>query len=218
MDQFLINVSSFPVSVYSVGVIVVIGYWMIALVGLFDIEFMSAEVEFEIDTEVSQIGSIAGMLTTLGLSGVPITIVISLLILNGWIICYFISKLVPDFFEALYWIEIALNFGVVIVSFMLSILATAPMVKPLRKMFNKINNEPISRSAIGSTCRVRSTRLDEQFGEVECVHQGASLILKARSYSGACFTTGDSVILVEHNKESNYFLVVSEEKFNKELE
>jgi len=217
MDAFLANISSFPVSVYTIGLVVIVGYWLIALVGLFDLDFISAEVDIDFDTDVGELGTLAGLLTTLGLSGVPITIVISLLVMNGWFICYVISKFFPHFPDLFSWIEFLIDLGIVIVSFMLSILVTSPMVRPLKKIFNKINNDPISRSVIGRTCRIRSSRVDHEFGEAECIHQGASLILKVRSYSDSQFETGEQVVLVEHQKKDNTFLVISEKEFNKNL-
>lgn len=217
MDQILINISHFPVSVFTIFLGIVIGYWLIALFGLFDLDFINAEVDLELDADMGQVGTIAGLLTTLGLSGVPITIVITLLALTGWFIAYFIAKLVPVFPEFFSWVELSLNIGVIIVSFMFSILVTAQIVRPLRKIFRKMNNEPICRSIIGRTCRVRSTRVDQTFGEVECIYQGASLILKVRSYADNYFVTGDQVVAVEHVAEDDSFLVVSVEKFNKEM-
>jgi len=218
MEQFLINISSFPVSVYTVGLGVVTGYWLIAVVGLVDFDIFSADVDLELDTDVGQIGTIAGLLTTLGLSGVPITIVLSLLMLNGWFICYFVSKLVPSFPDMFSLVEILLDLSTIVVSFMISIFVTAVMIKPLKPLFKKINNEPISRSIIGRTCRVRSSRVDQNFGEVECIYQGASLILKVRSYDDELFNTGDMVVLTEHQPSDESFLVVSEQKFKKEIE
>ncbi len=215
MDAFLVNISSFPVSVYTVGLGVVVGYWLISLIGLFDLDAFSADAE--IDADVSELGGVAGLLTSLGLSGVPITIVISLLMLNGWFACYFISKAVPNFSELFWLLEIVLDLGVIVVSFMVSIFVTAIMIRPLKGMFKKINQEPISRSVIGRTCRVRSSRVDPNFGEAECIFQGASLILKVRSYPNVSFNTDEKIVLVEHIAQDDVFLVVSEKKFSEEL-
>jgi len=218
MEQILINISSFPVSVYTIGLGIVIGYWLIAMIGLVDLDMLSPEVDLELDADVGQLGNIAGVLTTLGLSGVPITIVVTLLIFIGWCICYFLSKLIPSFPEVFSLVEIALDLGVIIVSMMVSIVVTSVLIRPLKPIFKKINDEPMSRAVIGRTCRVRSSRVDEKFGEVECIFQGASLILKVRSYNKEIFKTGDKVVLVEHQLKDDSFLVISEDQFNKELE
>jgi len=218
MDAFLANISSFPVSVYTVALGIVIGYWLIAVVGLADLDIFSADVDLELDTDVSHMGNVAGVLTTLGLSGVPVTIVITFLVFFSWCICYFLSKFVPNFPELFSWVEIILDLVTILVSFVLSIFVTAISIRPLKPLFKKINVEPISRSVIGRTCRVRSSRVDATFGEVECIHQGASLLLSVKSFGEELFKTGDKVVLVEHQPEGNYYLVVSEEQFKKNLE
>jgi hypothetical protein len=214
MDEFLVNISSFPVVIYTVALGVVIGYWLLSLVGLFNLDALNADVE--IDTEISDLGAVAGLLTSLGLAGVPITIVISLLFLNGWFVCYFLSKFVPIFPDMLSIVEVIIDIMIIIISFAISIFVSAIMVRPLKRLFKQIHIEPISRSAIGRTCRVRTTRVDESFGEVDCTLQGASLILKVRSFPDISFVKGDFVVLIEHQQETDTFLVVSEESFKKE--
>jgi len=91
------------------------------------------------------------------------------------------------------------------------------MIKPLKVFFRKLNQEPISRSLIGSKCRVRSSRADNSFGEAECLHEGASLIIKIRAFNDTKFITGDTVVAIEHNKENDTFNVISESDFNKQM-
>jgi len=217
MDEFLVNISSFPTAIYTTALVVVVGFWLLSFTGTFDLDAFDIEVDIDVDGDVGDIGGVAGLLTTLGLTGVPITIVISLLILNAWIICYFTSLLVPELPQFVSLVQIAINIGIVVASFMASIPLTAVMIKPLKGMFKRINQAPISKSLIGATCRIRSSRVDYDFGEAECQHEGASLIVKVRSTGEQAFTTGDSVVLIEHNREKDFFKVVGEEEFKQQL-
>ncbi len=218
MDAFLINISSFPTAIYTTGLVVVAGYWLIALVGLFDIDLFAVEVDVDIDvdSDVGNVGTIAGLLTTLGLNGVPITVVISLLILNSWFICYFLVLFVPGFPEFISIIQMLIHLAIAVISFMLSIPVTAFMIRPLRGIFRRLNQEPIRRSLIGATCRVRSSRVDHSFGEAECIHYGASIIIKIRSVGDRKFSTGESVSIIEHNKDEDNFIVVSQKEFEEQ--
>ncbi len=222
MDEFLVNISSFPTIIYTTSLVVVVGYWLLALTGTFDLDAfdVGVDIDFEVDVDgdVSDIGRVAGLLTTLGLTGVPITIVISLLLLNAWIICYFVSLLVPSMPEFISIVQATINIGIAIASFMVSILTTAMMIKPLKGLFKTINQAPKSKSLLGSTCRIRSSRADHDFGEAECQHEGASLIVKVRTTGNQTFTTGDSVVLIKHNIENDFFNVVSEEEFKQQLD
>ena len=220
MDEFLVNISSFPTVVYTTSLVVVVGFWLLAFVGTFDLDVLEVgvDIDFEVDGDVSDIGGVAGLLTTLGLTGVPITIVISLLLLNAWIICYFVSLLMPALPELISLIQVAINIGIIISSFMVSILLTATMIKPLKGLFRNINQAPKSKSLLGSTCRIRSSRVDHDFGEAECLHEGASLIVKVRATGDQVFSTGDLVVLIEHDNKNEFFNIVSENEFKKQLD
>lgn len=222
MDEFLVNISSFPTVIYTTLLVVVVGYWLLALTGTFDLDAfdVGVDIDFEVDVDgdVSEIGRVAGLLTTLGLTGVPITIVISLLFLNAWIICYFASLLMPTLPQIIVLIQLLISIGIAIASFMVSILTTAIMIKPLKGLFRKINQAPKSKSLLGSTCRIRSSRADHDFGEAECFHEGASLIVKVRTAGDLTFSTGDSVVLIQHNNENDFFNIVSEEEFKQQLD
>ncbi|WP_444996156.1 hypothetical protein [Aliikangiella sp. IMCC44359] len=225
METFLINISSFPTIIYSIALVVAIGYWLLVLLGLFDFDLIDIDadteidvgVDIDVDTDINQAGTVAGFLTTLGLTGVPITVVISLLLLNGWFICYFISELIPQFPNIIKLLQVLIQVGVVIISFMLALPVTAAIIKPLRPLFRKINQEPISTSLIGRTCRIRSSRVDTEFGEAECLHHGASLIIKVRTLGDTKLITGDLAIPIEYSAENGTYFVVPEKEFKNQI-
>jgi len=218
MDGFLVNISSFPTAIYTTSLVVVVGYWLLAFFGTLDFDAFDADLDLDVDGGVGDLGGVAGLLSTLGLTGVPITIVVSLLLLNAWIICYFLSLVTPSLPQFASLVQIAIQIAVAIGSFMVSILLTATMIKPLRGLFQKVHQVPKSISLLGSTCRVRSSRVDAEFGEAECQNEGASLIIKVRTTGDETFTTGDRVVVIEHNTEHDFFYVVSEVAFKKQLD
>ncbi|MDQ6991922.1 MAG: hypothetical protein Q9M31_00470 [Mariprofundus sp.] len=217
MDDFLVNISSFPTVIYTTSLVVVIGYWLLAITGTFDLDSFDVGVDIDVDTDVNSLGGMAGLLTTLGLTGVPITIVISLLLLNAWISCYFLSLFVPTFPQFILFIQITIHIVIAIVSFIVSILCTATMLRPLRGLFRKVHQLPKSVSLLGATCRIRSSRVDDLFGEAECQYEGASLIIKVRTTGNDTFSAGDRVVLIEHDEGNDFFKVISEEAFKKHL-
>ena len=60
---------------------------------------------------------------------------------------------------------------------------------------------------------VRTSRVDNDFGEAVLEDGGAGLILKVRSTGDATFVKGDRVVLLEHLKNENVYRVVSEAEF-----
>jgi len=217
MDAFLINITSFPTAIYTTALVIVVGYWFIAIVGNLDFDAFDVGVDLDIDNDGSEVGRIAGLLATLGLTGVPITVVITLLVLNAWFICYFASYILPEFPDLVSSIQTLIEVGIAIGSFMVSIVLTNIMIRPLKGMFKKLNQEPISKSLLGSTCRIRSSRADSSFGEAECIHEGASLIIKVRTQGEEKYATGDMVVAIEHKKENDTFTIVSEKEFNQQM-
>jgi len=219
MDAFLLNITSFPTAIFTTGLVVVAGYWLIALIGLFDLDLFSvdADVDIDVDVETGDIGIVAGILTTLGLNGVPITLVISFLILNGWFICYFSVLFVPEFPALVSILQLIINITLLILSFAISIPVTSMMIRPLRGIFRRLHQEPLRRSLIGSSCRVRSSRVDNSFGEAECIHYGASIIIKIRSIGEKIFATDELVCILEHQENDDTFVVVSHKEFEEQM-
>lgn len=220
MDAFLVNITSFPTAIYTTLLVVVVGYWFIAFVGNFDFDAfdVGVDLDLDIDGEGNEVGRVAGLLSTLGLTGVPITVVITFLVLNAWIVCYFVSFITPQFPDLISFIQTLIEIGIVLGSFLISIMITNIMIRPLKGMFKKLNQEPISKSLLGAQCRIRSSRADSTFGEAECLHEGASLIIKVRTQNENVFATGDTAVVIEHDKSNNTFIVVSEKVFNQNLD
>jgi|UPI00038152F0 sensor histidine kinase YesM len=217
MDSFLVNISSFPTAIYTTSLVVVVGYWLFALFGALDFDAFDADIDIDVDSGVSDLSGVAGFMATLGLTGVPITIVISLLLLNAWLVCYFLALFTPALPQFASWILFIVHMGVVIVSFLVSILLTAIMIRPLRGLFRKVHQVPKSISLLGASCRIRSSRVDGEFGEAECQNEGASLIIKVRTSNGEVFATGDRAVVIEHNQQDDFFYVVSEEAFRQRM-
>ena len=217
MDAFLTSISVFPMSIFTVALGIVLGYWMLAIFGLFGLEAFDLDVEASSDGDMNDVGGAVGLLYSLGLSGVPITIVISIIVFNAWTLCYIATSFLLDFPDFASLVQVLFQIGIAVMSFMLAVPITAFMIRPLRTLFRKLNHQPDYKTLIGTTCRVRSSRVDGGFGEVECLHDGASLILKVRSSGNATFDTGENVVLIEHQTDDNFYYVVSEHEFSKEM-
>ncbi|MET1256133.1 hypothetical protein [Aliikangiella maris] len=211
MDAFLINITSFPTAIYTTALIAVIGFWFLVMFGLFDIDALEIDIDLEVD--VSQVGGVAGLLTTLGLTGVPVTFVLTMLVLNAWFICYFATLYIPELTGILGLIEIIVKVIIGILSFLLSLPVTAILIRPLRRMFRRVYQNATT-SLIGKHCRIRSSRVDDKFGEAECSINGASLIIKVRSDSHTTFSQGETAVIVEHEPLKNTYQIVSQKEFN----
>lgn len=217
MEPFYQNVSSFPTAVYTLLLIVCLLYWAVAVLGLVDLDIldidgMDAEgVNLEDPTGVQH--GIAGLLLKLGLNGVPLTIVITIVSLVGWVLCYvvmhFVSVLTPDWT----WLRWLTGVPIFLGTLLVSALVTAQVIKPIRSFLIKADQD-LNTPIIGQTAVVRSSKVDDQFGEILLDDGGAGLLLKARANSGESFQRGDVVVIYEHLRHINAYRVMSEKEFS----
>ena len=215
MDPFYQNISSFPTSVFTFVLAVCVLYWLIAVLGLVDIDVLDIEgldVDFDTGSEVSAPNALAGVMLKFGLNGVPVTIILSFLSLFGWLLSYYsvhyLSPLIPQ--GLLYYV-----FGLLVLigAFWIAVLLTAIIIKLLRPFFKKVEQQTIKR-VLGQTAVVRSSKVTDSFGEAFLSDGGAGLILKVRSSDDQTFAKGDKVVLLEYQETNNSYRVISEQEFN----
>ncbi|MCX4028009.1 DUF1449 family protein [Endozoicomonas sp. SM1973] len=203
METFLNTIISFPTAIYTTLLGIVICYWLFALIGMMDIDILDTDAEIEADGDVEGLSGISGLMVTLGLTGVPITIIVSFLVLWGWLITYFTSlfliQLLP--FNWLKWI---VGTGIIVVSCGLSIILTARCIRPIKPFF-KSNYEKIT--LVGRECTVSTSKVTEKFGQAICDLGSTELILNIRHKEPNTIKKGDKVTILEHNQDENTYLV-----------
>lgn len=218
MNDFLLTIFNFPTVVFTVVLGIAILYWICAAFGLFEVDALDVDLT-HLDGHMSlnshsdhSFGeSFAGLLMRLGLNGVPVTIVVSLIAVVGWLISYYASY----FFLALFghgWLRFVVGLPIILISLYVAVLITAQIIKPLRKLFAK-TEQNIQKKVLGQTATVRSSRVDNSFGEASLDDGGAGLILKVRTTGEQVFVRGDKVVLLEYIANTNVYRVVSEDEF-----
>ena len=215
MDPFYLNVSSFPTAVFTFFLILSLLFWMVAVLGLIDIDaFDIPGTDIDIgDGEASTPDAVAGIILKLGLNGVPLSIVVSLISLIGWFISYYTVYFFPFLFSGGGLTRFLVGLPVLLGALYLSVLATAFIIRPLRPLFKKMQQHT-EKIVLGQSAVVRTSRVDNGFGEAVFDDGGAGLILKVRSTGEAIFAKGDRVVLIEYMKDTNTYRVVSEEEFS----
>ena len=63
----------------------------------------------------------------------------------------------------------------------------------------------------------RTTKVNEQFGEAECINQGASLILKVRAHEKFQLKNGDLARIIEVDQKSSIYQVIPEKEFGENI-
>ena len=213
MDPFYENVTSFPTVIFTIVLGVSLLFWLIAILGLVDMDFL------DVDADVGDVGDadigvegLGGILMKFGLNGVPLTIVISIMALIGWVISYvavaLINPLVPGRV-----LEFVVGIPIFLATIYFSAIITAVLIKPLRTLFKKME-APSIKNVLGRIAVVRSSRVDNGFGEAIVEDGGAGLLLRVRTRGEEKFAKGDKVVLLEHDETTGIYYVISETEFN----
>ena len=212
MDPFYQNISSFPTVFFTFFLIVMILYWVVAVIGLVDVDILDIDVDgLDANDSIGNENAIAGLLLKFGLHGVPVTIVVSLLALIGWLISYYLVHFLISWLPTGFMRYIA-GLPILLVSLYVATLITAQIIKPVRNLFKKADQEPVIH-IIGQVAVVRSSRADNNFGEAMMADGGAGLILKIRTTGDQVFNKGDRVVIFEHLVPENAYRVISEQEF-----
>lgn len=210
MSLFLQNCLTFPAIIFSGLFIIMMFYWVCAAFGLLDIDL------FSVDTSVDGGGfdatGFAGWLTKLGLAGIPVTIILTLFTLFGWLLSYFSVHWFIRFIDITL-LRYLVGFVVLLVVSFISIHLTAWCLKPLREKLAKSSPQKSVHKLMGKLATVRSGEVTEHKGEAILEDGGAGLILQVRAAATENLKRGDRVVIISYDAASHSYLVVTEEEF-----
>ena len=171
---------------------------------------LDGDVETNADGEARNIGTLASWLISLGLTGVPFSVVVSLLTLFSWVICCFATlwllPLVPT--EIL---RFAAGTAICIASFALSTPITAACVRPLRKLF-VVHRAITNADLVGRECIVFTGSVDEKFGRAEIPTHGSSYHISVVAKTPNNLKRGDTAIVVSYDEDKQLYLIAEKEK------
>ncbi|WAZ83937.1 DUF1449 family protein [Providencia stuartii] len=180
------------------------------LFGLLDIDL------FNVDTSVDGGGfdatGFAGWLTKLGLAGIPVTIILTLFTLFGWLLSYFSVHWFIRFIDITL-LRYLVGFTVFFVISFISIHLTALCLKPLREKLAKSNTPKTAQRLMGKLATVRSGEVTEHKGEAILEDGGAGLILQIRAAATENIKRGDRVVIISYDPVSHSYNVVTEDEF-----
>jgi len=211
------TLSSYPTSIYTVLIGVLVIFWLFAIIGALDIDIISfdADLDMDIDGDIEMPGFV-GLLHTLGYTGVPFTIVLTVLIFLAWIFTYLVSAyLIPVIPTALF--KFLVGTATLIGSFLVAVPLTSKIVSPLRKLALE-NSAKSNKDYLGGMCKVTSLSVDETFGQGKIKTTGTSLVVRIRAAIPNDIKKGDIVRPISYDETENVYHVVTNEEFESNLE
>lgn len=211
MTEFLNTALTFPTLVYSVLLAFCTIYWLLAATGIVDLDAVDGWLATDGDSV--EPSAIAGMLAKLGLSGVPMMLVLTVLSFFGWLATYFVQLFLLQYApDGLRWIAGA---GVLVVALLPGAFATSLLLRPLAAVIARLR-PPTPPSVLGRAGTVISPHADATGGRAQFDDGGAGLILQVRTLPDQRFARGDRVVLIEHLESDNTYRVISETAFHQQ--
>lgn len=209
MTEFLQTALTFPTLLYSILLAFCAIYWLLAATGLLDLEALDGLLGDDGDSHSAS--ESAGLLARLGLGGVPVMIVLTVLSFFGWMITYFVHLLVLQHLPAP--LRLLCGIATLVGALVPGVFVTSLLLRPVRKLMVKLR-PPAAPSILGRVGTVISPEVDGTQGRAEFADGGAGLILQVRVAPPGRFVRGDRVVLLEHDAAANTYLVISESRFN----
>lgn len=208
MNEFLVTALSFPTVVFSVLLTVCTVYWLLAATGLVDVDALDGLLG--VDGDATDASGAAAVLAKLGLAGVPVMLLLTVLAFVGWLSAYFVHLLLlahlPDGLRLL--AGVAVDIAVLVPG----VFVTALLLRPVSRWLHKLR--PADAAPIlGRTAIVRTAQVTGDYGTATVDDGGAGLILQVRHDGAGQFTRGDRVVLIEYLESQHAYRVMSEQQF-----
>ncbi|PKO28374.1 MAG: ubiquinone biosynthesis protein [Betaproteobacteria bacterium HGW-Betaproteobacteria-9] len=208
MDRLIDAAIGYPTAIFTALLLVVLVYWLLALVGWVDFESSGIDVELQADGDPGEISTLAGYVVAMGLSGVPFSIVLSVLVLVSWTLSCLAGEWLMPLVPTLP-LHIAVGTGVLLLSVALAIFVTALMVRPLRGLF--VTHQAMGNaSLVGQTCTVMSQRVDQRSGHAEVAQRGAGIQIRVWTPDDNRLTKGDAAVILAYDETANGYRIEPE--------
>ena len=193
MTDFFHVVLGFPTALFTFLLVVVVGYWIVVLVGLLDNDALESD-------------GFDGFLAGLGLGGVPVTVAVSLLVAFAWFVSLAGAALVSGWLLLLLVLVVAVGAGW---------LLTRLALVPLRRLFPETGSGPSRNGFVGRPCVIRTGSVSATFGQAEVTAEdGSSAIVQVRQTGTDTFTAGSVAVIYEYDPDGEFFWVVPTPKLS----
>jgi hypothetical protein len=207
MEQLLEVASQFPTVIYSTVLGVVVVYWLIGMLGLVDLGLAGdADLELDVDSDVDvSVGGLTGFMLTFGLTGVPFTLVISIVTLICWLISFYLQFYILNWLPD-GWLYYLMGSIASFIIFLISLPLTAIVIRPLKGMFKSVETT-LSDHLVGNSATIVTGTVSETFGQARLFKNGAEMLLDVRCDPEHTLKKGDKVLLIEYLTEKYAYIV-----------
>lgn len=203
MAEFLAAVLGFPTVLFTFSLVVVVAYWVLVLVGGMGLDALDGDVP---DGGGPSDSGFAGFLGGIGLGGVPVTVVVSLMIAVAWFLSLSGTALTSGFGLSTPWIA-AISLGVLAAALVGAWLVTSFVVMGLRKALPDARESSI-RDFVGRVCVIRTGSVTSDFGQAEITSDdGSASVIQVRQYGDDPLVSGSTALVYSYDDDGDFFWV-----------
>jgi hypothetical protein len=207
LGSFVDAATAFPTAIFSVALLAVLAYWLLALLGVVDADHAHA-VHADGSAELADLSGLAGVAAALGLQGVPVSVAATLVVLFTWTLSclggmWLLPLLPPG--------GLALAGGAILAlaSLSVALAAAGRAVRPLRPLF--VTHTAIHNvNLVGQTCKVLTRTVDEKLGRAEVAQRGANLNIRVWAPSPNTLTRGATARIVAYEDAKARYRIEAE--------
>ncbi|MFI0975811.1 hypothetical protein ACH4SP_02140 [Streptomyces sp. NPDC021093] len=190
MGEFLDAAAGFPTLLLSAALVVVVGFWLLVLIGGADHDAFDGDVNTDV----------------LGFGGVPVSVSASLFVALAWFLSLSGSVLAaragvsgPG--------RAVVGTAVLVASVLVARSLTRILVRPLAKLFPD-EPGPSRHDFVGLTCTIRTGRVDSRFGQAEvAARDGSTSVVQVRQYGTEALALGSTGLLYAYDEDGEFFWV-----------
>lgn len=212
--QEFLHISFSPVNtVLSVLLILAVIYWLFTIITGLDIDIgIDADFDTDVDAPDGQIhvtessSDFIQFLKFLNLDIVPISYFLTIALFFTWLGSFYVEV----YFSPELWIAVITVFPM----FLLGILFTKLLLKPLNPFFREINHKgEKSYDFLGREGRMKSTIHGDKTGILEVFIGSDPMTLMVKSKDGEKIEHGTKVIIVDEDPQRKFYYVATEIRF-----
>lgn len=212
----------FPTVVFTIGLGIALFYWLFVLLGALDIDLLGGG---DVSGAAKGIGDLmgagkggaemvklgggdgdadgGGLMKLMGLSSVPITISLSVVLLAGWAGSLLVMHYGAESLAGLgRWLPLVVLPSVLIVA----LIVTSFAVRPLGKVF-EVTEGKFNRDYIGHSCTLTTGRVDASFGQATIEDGGTVLVIAVRCDQDNKLVRGDRVLVIDFDSAREAYVV-----------
>jgi hypothetical protein len=148
-----------------------------------------------------------GLLDRLGLSGVPLMVVLSAVVAIAWFVSLVGTSLLNGAGVST-GVRVVVGLAVLLTAVVCSLAGAWALARPLRRLFDS-GPEVSRRAFVGRECVIRTGQVSGDFGQAEVTAEdGSSALVQVRQTGHDTFTAGSRAVIYDYDEDGEFFWVV----------